>query len=383
VEATGSLGDQFERLPNALNGLRLFLALEVVAWHALALRGGHLPPQLQGFVSDVGVDAFLAISGLLICRSWGRRPSVVPFLVARARRLLPGLWVCLLVTAFIIAPLGCLLGGNTVPTPAESAQYAVSNAGIQVRAWGIGDSPAGLEHAAWNGSLWSLSWEVYCYLTVALLGVGGILNGRCLGVLVGVAWSYSVVLEAAGVPPSGPEMWWMPQRAALMFGLGALLWCHRDKIQMRGCFALCAVTATALSIPLLSNYRILGAAGVAYLCVYCALRLGKVRSLRISNDLSYGVYIYAFPLQQAVLLVTGPSIGWASFLAASVAVTLPIAYLSWRLVERPLLRRRPAQRAAAATQRSRAALAAPESIDARARSIPAARASWTGAPGAS
>ena len=377
-----SLGNEFDSSPNALNALRLVLALEVVAWHAYALPGGHLSPHVQSFVSDIGVDAFFAISGLLICRAWMRRPSLVRFLAARARRLLPGLWVCLALTAFVIAPVGCLLSGQSVPTVTDGIQYALSNAGIRVRSWTIGGSPSGLEHAAWNGSLWSLSWEVYCYLAVAALGVVGLLRGRCLLVIVAASWSFCVVLEAVGVAPTGPEILWMPQRAALMFGAGALLWCYRDTIKIRGRYAWYAVGLTALSVVLFSNYRILGAAAVAYLCVFCALRLGRVPRLRISNDLSYGVYIYAFPLQQAMLLAGADSMGWPMFFTASVTVTLPVAYLSWRLVERPVLRGR-SQRAAAATQRPSVALAAPESTASRARSTPAARDSSTGAPGAS
>ena len=356
--------------------------MEVVAWHAHALRGGHLPAHLQGFVSDIGVDAFFAISGLLICRAWMRRPRLIPFLLARARRLLPGLWVCLAVTALVIAPIGCLLADQPVPTLREGVHYALSNAGIQVRSWTIGSSPSGLEHAAWNGSLWSLSWEVYCYLAIAILGVVGMLRGRALLVIVTAAWSFCVLLEAVGVAPTGPELLWMPQRAALTFGCGALLWAYRSKVEIRGRYALYAVAGIALSVALFSNYRILGAVAVAYLCVFCALRLGRLRLLRISNDLSYGTYIYAFPLQQALLLTGAGSIGWAPFFAASVAVTLPVAYLSWRLVERPLIGRR-VQPAAASTQRSRVAFAAPVSTASRAFSTPAAKDSATGPPGAS
>lgn len=383
VRADATLGAQFEGSPNAINALRLALALEVVAWHSYSLRGGSLPPALQHFVADIGVDAFFAISGLLICRAWTRRPQVLAFLVARARRLLPGLWVCLTVTAFAIAPIACLLAGQPVPSLDESAHYAFSNAGIQVREWGIGDSPAGLPHAAWNGSLWSLSWEAYCYLAVAVLGVMGLLRGKLLLGFVTAVWSFCVLLEVVGIEPtSGAEVLWMPQRAALMFGSGALLWCYRDKLRMRSSYAVLSLAAVVMGVLLLSNYRILGAAPVAYLCVFVSLRLGRWARLRWSNDLSYSVYIYAFPLQQAILLTTGPAFGWLPFIVVSLSATLPLAYLSWRWVERPLLRRG-AHRAAAVTQRSRVVLAAPESTASRARSTPAASASPTAAPGAS
>ena len=135
------MGEEFERAPNALNFVRLLLALEVMAWHAYSLPGRHLPLPVERFVSDLGVDAFFAISGFLICRSWVRRPQLRVFLSARGRRLLPGLWVCLLVTSFAIAPLACLASGKQVPSLGEGWRYVLSNSGVVVREWDIGGSP--------------------------------------------------------------------------------------------------------------------------------------------------------------------------------------------------------------------------------------------------
>lgn len=378
-----SLGEEFERSPNALNLVRLVLALEVMAWHAYGLPGRHLPTQVGHFVSDIGVDAFFAISGFLICRSWSRRPHLHSFLMARARRLLPGLWVCLLVTAFVIAPLGCMAAGQQLPSPGDGWRYVLGNAGVVVREWDIGGSPEGLTHTAWNGSLWSLSWEVYCYLTIAAFGVARLLSGRLVLGLVVTAWTFCLMLEVAGVAVySGAEWMWMPQRGGLMFGLGALLWCYRDRVALRNRLALMAVAAIPLSVALFSNYRILGGAAVAYLCLLAALRLGRFPRLRLRNDISYGVYIYSFPVQQTLLLVGVPSMNWFLHFGLACALVMPVAAVSWRWVERPLLRSR-GQRAAAATQPSRVAFAAPESTAARARSTPADNASATGVPGAS
>lgn len=115
--AEDSLGSRFETAPNALNLLRLRLAIEVVVWHSYVLLGGTwLPDSVARIVGDVAVDSFFAISGFLVCRSWHRRRGIAAYASARVRRIAPGLWVCLLLTAFAIAPAAAVASGTTAPT---------------------------------------------------------------------------------------------------------------------------------------------------------------------------------------------------------------------------------------------------------------------------
>ena len=86
----------------------------------------------------------------------------------------------------------------------------------------------------------------------------------------------------------------------------------------------------------------LAAPAIAYLCLYLGLELARFSRLVLRHDLSYGVYIYAFPIQQALLLSGLGSLGWAAFTCLSIACTLPLAAASWFFVERPAQRfRRP------------------------------------------
>jgi peptidoglycan/LPS O-acetylase OafA/YrhL len=141
-----------------------------------------------------------------------------------------------------------------------------------------------------------------------------------------------------------------------MFCCGALLWVHRDRVPVSRllaglCMAMIGVGA------LTPNYRLVAAPAVAYLCVYVAVVLGRHRRLVLQNDISYGVYIYSFPLQQA-FLVAGFSGSWPGFVLVSVSATIPIAALSWFLVERPALRLQPRGRRSSPTLRPLPAVAA-------------------------
>ena len=56
------------------------------------------------------------------------------------------------------------------------------------------------------------------------------------------------------------------------------------------------------------------------------------------GDLSYGTYIYAFPIQQGLALVQIPDRGFGFYFISSLLTTLLLAFLSYRLIEAPCLR---------------------------------------------
>ncbi len=119
--------------------------------------------------------------------------------MARARRILPGLWVCLLVTAFVIAPLGVWSAGQPSLSLGGRVGYVLGNASTWASVLSIDGGPQGIPWpGTWNGSLWSLGHEAVCYLVVAALGVFGLLRRRLLVGLAVTFWSMSAVLVAAG-----------------------------------------------------------------------------------------------------------------------------------------------------------------------------------------
>lgn len=351
------LGEQFEQRPNALNAIRLLLAALVVLWHAHPVHTDHLVavdtmaplswPVVQ-LLAQIHVDAFFAISGFLIVRSWHRHPHVGHYLAARALRLMPGLWGCLLVTAFVIAPLATLVAGLPQPTLDGRVEYVAGNLGLWVSQYGIdgGLTTGFAQDALWNGSLWTLWWEACCYLGIAALGIVGLLSARTARVAVALCWALGLVSVIKGWPIidafnygfiAGP-------RLVLMFSVGALLWFGRDTIPINRTLAAASVVLIVVG-SFTPNYRLVAAPAIAYICLWAALQLGRFPRLVLRNDLSYGLYLYSFPLQTALLMV-GVSLGWAGLTLLSLAVTLPVAALSWFLLERPAMRlqRRTAQR---------------------------------------
>ncbi|CAJ1510896.1 acyltransferase family protein [[Mycobacterium] burgundiense] len=334
------LGIAFDPRNNALNALRLVLATEVILFHSFPVTGHAVSsPVVLQLLFSVGVDGFFALSGFLITASWLRNPNVRSYLAARALRILPGFYICLFVTAFVIAPVSVAIqGGSPMRLLMSSApiEYVLKNLGVIHLHFDVGGTPADIPFAGiWNASLWSLIWELMCYLAVVGLGIAGLAKFRWVSPVILVL----ATIGAAMLPPlTFPGVWTIPQlamRCAIMFAAGAVLYHWRDVIPARwSLVAVCvAIVVAAGALP---DYRIVAGLPLAYAVVVSGVLL-KQKRLNIRTDVSYGMYIYAFPVQQLLAVAGLASMNPFLFFVISVAATLPLAAASWFLVEKRAL----------------------------------------------
>ncbi|HEY0274706.1 MAG TPA: acyltransferase [Paenirhodobacter sp.] len=326
---------------NNFNLIRMIAAASVLISHASLIARGQGPEPLERWLhgttlGTVGVYIFFAISGFFITRSYEQRHDPYDFRKARLLRLLPGLFVMCCVT--VIA--GAFL--TTVPMSVylpDALRYVLHNAtvvSLQSRLAGVFESSP----RAINGSLWTLFYEVLCYAAVFLAGLAGVLRRRWLTLP-------AALLFLCGYAAYGemPLRIWLFFKLGLAFLIGGMIWIWRDRVPfswpLAGAFVLAAVAAwwTPVFIP------------VMVLAIsYGVLLLGyaDTPSLRAYNrlgDYSYGIYIYAFPIQQLAAHL-GARDPWSNVLVA-LPLTFCCAALSWALVEKPtqaLGRRKPAAR---------------------------------------
>ncbi|WP_343986509.1 acyltransferase [Terrabacter terrae] len=333
ASAEGQLSQRLAGRGNALNAVRLMLALFVVADHSFKAATGQPGP--WPYLGGFAVDGFFAISGYLIAGSRARM-EIKPFLWRRALRLMPAYWMLLIFTALLVAPASAMLTSRPYDW-GSAAGYVLRNALLFTTQMGIDGTPAGVPYEGlWNASTWSLPYEAAAYVLFGLVIALPRFRERwaaalCAG-LTGCAVATSVG-SGVGTATELGRLW-------SFFTAGVLLWFLRERLPSSAGLALVAGGLVAVGLAVGHTcYLAVAPLPLAYLLLWLGANL-RVR-IGSRNDISYGIYLFAFPLQQLLTIAKVPDVvGAAGFVAVSVAVTLPVACASWLLVERPSLRLR-------------------------------------------
>lgn len=332
------LGDRTGSRDNNFDVLRLLAASVVLISHSFALTG-HVEPlhALGTSLGGLGVLVFFGISGLLIHRSWQYDPQLRSFWKKRALRLVPGLAVMAVLTAVVLGPVATTTPLRDYATSLESWAYPLRVTllvpfGAELP--GVFDSNP--YPSAVNGSLWSLPVEVVAYALLAMAGMVGLLSRRAavaaLAVAALVAQSALVTFAPASLKAVG---------VIAAFAVGAAMYSFRDRVPLDWRVAILAGIAVVASAgtALQTATWTLCLVYLTFFIAYAMRPLG--RRITRYGDASYGLYIYAFPIQQLVVLGAAGDIGPWTLAALSFPPTLVAAHLSWRLVERPALRWKP------------------------------------------
>jgi peptidoglycan/LPS O-acetylase OafA/YrhL len=350
---------------NNFDALRLLAAAAVVFSHSFLIAEGtqdHEPliwlTGNQSILGLVGVFVFFAISGFLVTQSFEQTGDAWRFLAKRALRIFPGLFVATLLSAFVLAPLVSTLWPRTFLSRPEPYEYVLGNILLDQTVHELPgvmfvNNPVGLEI---NGSLWTLRLEFAMYLMVLVLGVLRLLTVRVALLLVafGMASLHFNMLDEL-------EKWgWF---FALLsgwgwligfFAAGMVLYKLRHTRIFDGRIALVALAGLVLSVPL-RQFLVLFPLFGCYLALWLALtpRLPVIPAARF-GDLSYGIYIYGWPVEQAVVWLLGGRAAWWQVFLLALPAAAALAFLSWHLVERPALRLKPGARRSPATPRREA-----------------------------
>ncbi len=330
------LSDHLSNRRNNFTLIRFLLAVMVLYGHSFALaaksKPGLLTENIYGtneYIGGFAVSCFFFISGLFITQSFLRKGDFHDYLWARVQRIYPAAWVCALFCVLVIGPCFTNLRLVDYLTHEGTFKYLAGQTFLWKVEWrlpGVFDTH---RNKAVNGSLWTLAVELRCYLMVGLIGVLGGLRKRSVANLTLLA----LLVLGLFSPKSFPFLLDIPnaRQPVAYFLAGSLCLLNARHIPLHplgllflltGCFAVYGHAPYDILFPITTCYALL----------FVAYRLPFSR-LNDIGDLSYGMYIYAFPCQQ-MWHALFPS--WQGYrnAAASFPTALILAALSWFFIEK-------------------------------------------------
>jgi peptidoglycan/LPS O-acetylase OafA/YrhL len=343
----------FDSRENNIDFIRFFLALVVVFSHSFLLSTGSnnrepfmILTRGEYSLGSVAVDSFFILSGFLVTKSFLSSRSVFKYMTNRIRRIYPGFVVAMLFCVVVVVPLsGAILPHGSLTT---FLGFLFSTLRLQ---------EFGYEHAfasnPWPGSIdgpaWTIPYEFWCYIGIALLGVMGFLAKPKLVQMffwgaLGVALTFQItgwhsgggfIGKVLGVPP----MW---ARFLPMYLSGTAFFLYRGHIKHRPTWALAALTCLALATLIPHAWSICFPLAGCYLLLWFAYKpIQFLAHFGRIGDFSYGIYLYAWPVEQLVTRYVGMELNPLTLFSLACPITFVLAGLSWFLVERSCLRRRP------------------------------------------
>jgi peptidoglycan/LPS O-acetylase OafA/YrhL len=333
------LGEVVEGRDNNVRVLRHAAALAVILFHCFALRAHWADDPLARVfpgndLGALGVQIFFALSGFLVAQSYLHHHSLRAYVIARALRIYPALLIATLFT-IIVAGLSTTLRFTDYLGNRDTLEYLWRTSTGYESSHRLPEvfvaNPYPREP---NGSLWTLPVELRLYVAIGLMGVAGILQRRRIAAILTVAailllvyspWPFSFLVDSVLV-----------RKLAIIFACGALASLWRDIVPLSIPIAIVAL-AIYLLLPLGFTRAVVTLPLITYATLVAAFhpRL-RIRRLARGGDISYGLYVYAFPVQQ-LFLFRWPGLGSWQLFAIVTPLIAGIALLSWRWIERPAL----------------------------------------------
>ncbi len=340
------LSDFTQGRDNNFNLIRIVAAFAVLITHSFALVVGTSDAEpfrrsLGMTMGSIAVDAFFVTSGFLVTASLLTRRSTIEFIWARVLRVTPALWAMLILTVFGFgAYLTSLPLQSYIANP--GTYYYLLKCGTLIT--GVTFNLPGLFEAnpyrdAVNGSLWSLPVEIKMYAILATTWIAARVFKRsrlsAFKMAIVAAAAISGVAVILNPDPSAKNQF---VGLFFMFFSGAAFYVLRHHIRLsQSAFFLFVLALMASSFVDSYAFFIVFHLTIAYILFYVAfVPSGWVRKYNLVGDYSYGVYIYAFPIQQVLAsVILGISV--LSMILISGAITLLLAVLSWHIIERRAL----------------------------------------------
>jgi peptidoglycan/LPS O-acetylase OafA/YrhL len=334
---------------NNFNLIRVLAAIGVLISHSYALI---LPNQPEPLYSQTGftlgqicVHIFFFTSGFLVTGSILHRRKISEFLLSRFLRIYPGLWMMLIIIVFGLGLNISSLSHWEYLQSNITWKYFYKNAivltGIKTNLPGVFEN--NIYPIAVNGSLWTLQAELKLYIALAisflLCGLLFKKHDYFKFIILGISGlsTISVLINHFYTFTDKPDLLFIS-----LFFTGASFYVLNQHIFLK--FYLLPISAILLfaSIAIGSSvFFMLYVIGLPWLIIYCAYWPNHfLQKFNAFGDYSYGIYIYAFPIQQTIVMLK-PTVSIVEMIIFGSSITILLSILSWHFVEKKCLSLKP------------------------------------------
>lgn len=337
---------------NNFDAIRILAALVVIFGHAHPLSAHADDVVLGNAVQSIAVKIFFVVSGFLVAKSWESDPHFGRYLLRRGLRLMPGLVLVLALTVLVLGPAFTTLSIPAYFGNGGSWRYFVYNVVLYPIYSLPGVFADNLYPNAVNGSLWSLPAEVSMYLLLPLVFLTTVIDrSRRLFILVTCAIAVLSLVYLSRSPADQQIVFWGTGSRSVAdvgpyFFLGALYSVTSMKRFLSTPVSLLLVGMLALFHT--PDYM-LQQLGLMIVLPYAVLSFALQPVPAVSRvgrfgDPSYGLYVYGFPVQQALFHLGGPTMGPLDNAIIATVITLMLGYASWHVLEKRALAFKPAKK---------------------------------------
>ncbi|MBB3951167.1 acyltransferase family protein [Aureimonas jatrophae] len=333
-----------ENRPAGFDYMRLGLAAAVILQHTINVSYGQSAAVAFFSTPARGIAAlilpmFFALSGFLVAGSLVRSATLISFGGLRILRIVPALAVEVTLSALLLGPYFTALPlSEYFSSPIFYAYFLNIIGEIHFVLPGVFlDNPV---PSTVNGQLWTIPYELKCYVILAALALFGACTRRGLLLIALFVGQVAMLLWAMIADPA-----WTPIVPGMIlvasFLAGILLFQFRARVAWSpALFAVALIATVALLLIPKGDYLV--ALPLAYVTAFLGLCHPPRLKLLLSGDYSYGLFLYGFPIQQAVAALLGDHQNWLLNFLLTMPFAIAIAVFSWWCVEKPSLKAKPA-----------------------------------------
>ena len=344
INKSALLGDLDRNGNNNFDLIRFLAASLVIFSHSYLVTDSFSEEPLNhlvGFLNfgSLSVSVFFIVSGYLITKSVFRQQSLGRFVWARMLRIFPALTVCSIACALIAGPLLTSLSLSGYFQSLDVYKFGLGNATLlDMQSYLPGVFQWNLYPRTVNAPLWTLKAEILMYIVVFLVGVGNLYFSKHRNIRSELPLIIGVILYLVAMQLTLDYVIKSALQWIVFFVFGSMVYAFRDRIVLKRTYLsilwLLVIAFVLLKWP---GYKVTVAVAITYsvfvFSYHPDLQIGQFSKY---GDFSYGLYIYAFPIQQALIYFHSSMSPLIHFMV-SYAVVLPIAILSWHFIEKPAL----------------------------------------------